>query len=84
MEKHRSENTGLFRALIFFPAAHGPGSSLPRAPKLKMFCMYGIGLRTERAYSYTEPTSVDGFGQIDYRAHSGNWEFILNMFGEMI
>ena len=41
-----------------------------------MFCMYGVGLRTERAYSYTEPASVDGFGQIDYRAHSGNWEFI--------
>ena len=49
-----------------------------------MFCMYGVGLRTERAYSYTEPTSMDSFGQIDYRAHSGNWEFIEKMFSEMI
>ena len=25
---------------------------LPKAPSLKLYCMYGVGMPTERAYSY--------------------------------
>ena len=46
--------------------------SLPLAPKLKIYCMYGVGLRTERAYSYTDPELGDEMGRIDYKAHSGS------------
>ena len=46
--------------------------SLPVAPNLKIYCMYGVGLRTERAYSYTEPELGDEMGRIDYKAHSGS------------
>ncbi|CAJ1370765.1 unnamed protein product [Effrenium voratum] len=45
-------------------------SALPKAPNLKVFCMYGVGVRTERAYSYTNPAPGETFGRIDYTSHS--------------
>jgi phospholipid:diacylglycerol acyltransferase len=37
------------------PARH----PLPRAPNMKIFCLYGVGLPTERAYHYTRNWSDD-------------------------
>ena len=38
---------------------HPLHSKLPNAPKMKIFCLYGVGKSTERSYRYTK----DGFGE---------------------
>ena len=38
---------------------HPLRSKLPNAPKMKIFCLYGVGKSTERSYRYTK----DGFGE---------------------
>ena len=42
---------------------HPLHSKLPNAPKMKIFCFYGVGKSTERSYRYTK----DGFGDREYK-----------------
>lgn len=47
-------------------AVHNPlASALPRAPSMRIFCLYGIGIRTERSYRYKGKENSE-FGSIDY------------------
>ena len=45
---------------------HPLHSKLPNAPKMKIFCFYGVSKSTERSYRYTK----DGFGDRKYKLTS--------------
>ena len=47
---------------------HPLHSKLPNAPKMKMFCFYGVGKSTERSYRYTK----DGLGDYHHGGEDGN------------
>lgn len=47
---------------------HPLHSKLPNAPKMKMFCFYGVGKSTERSYRYTK----DGLGEHHHGGEDGN------------
>ena len=50
-------------------------SPLPNAPNLKIFCVYGVGKSTERAYHYVHrPDSADRPFALDVSRHGGGVE----------
>ena len=59
--------------VAFFQLRKQPSNGAQLENLLYVWC-YSVGLRIERAYSYTPPSKED-FGQIDYTAHSGSLDF---------
>lgn len=53
-------------------------TALPPAPDMRIYCLYGIGVETERAYRYANVSAEEAklprhqrrFGMIDYRHHT--------------
>mmetsp|Transcript_28528 Transcript_28528/g.88281 ORF Transcript_28528/g.88281 Transcript_28528/m.88281 type:complete len:566 (-) Transcript_28528:14-1711(-) len=80
-------HTGGYDLGASWPQARGPAgypllqatenplvAALPRAPSLSVFCIYGVGIETERRYRYTRdgaPDDLSDLGVIDFRDDGG-------------
>mmetsp|Transcript_101761 Transcript_101761/g.328373 ORF Transcript_101761/g.328373 Transcript_101761/m.328373 type:complete len:360 (-) Transcript_101761:68-1147(-) len=64
-------------AAALLEASDNPlATALPPAPGMRIFCLYGMGIPTERAYRYTLAEdgagADDGVGMINYSYHTGD------------
>lgn len=48
---------------------------LPHAPNMTIFCLYGVGLPTERAYWYNEAEPNSSTFKLDYNSHDKKTEY---------